>query len=1313
MTRFSLLLLTLSLILSVNTAAGQNVNLTGKWAGTATPGGTDFAGGETADVSASITQTASAITATLVITSGDLSGTFTGNGVISGSSLTANPSSDDNVTVSGTITSTGISGTGEDVSVLSPIPWSGSFIVSGNHMTGSATGADGNTVSWSLYLTSKIPVTPQENPGQGNPSEPQTGCPIPCQGSQGDPVNTAFGSFSERFDDFFIPGRGMALSFIHTYNSVFAAVKGALGFGWTHSYAMNLVQGSGGVVTINQENGSQVIFTPNSGGGYSAPPRVIATLVKNTDGSFSFARRAREFFKFSSTGKLMSEHDLNGYTTTFAYNGAGQLATVTDPAGRTLTFIYNGSQLTSVTDPLGRKVTFAYDANGNLSMVTDVAGGQTTFTYSTNHLLLTRTDPRKGVITNTYDSSNRVIAQMDQLGRKTTFTYATGSTTTTDPKGNVTKEQYNTLNQRVAVTQGLGTTSAATWRYAYDPAMGAITSITDPNGHISTSTYDGSGNLLTSTDALGRQTTRTWDAMNDLTSVTDPLGVTTFLSYDGNGNLLNSFRQLIGTFSSQIYTYQYGDTTHPGDVTGIVDPDGNTTTFAYDADGNRIRSTDPLGHVTHFSYNAVGFLTSLTDARGKTTTFAYNNFGDLTSATDPLAHKTTCTYDGNRKLTSLTDADGHITKFTYDAANEQTTTTRANGTTLQTLYNPDGTVAKTTNGAGNSTVYGYDPLGRLISVTDPLGRSTKYSYDLAGNERTLTDPAGQVTTRTYDAANELLSLTYSDGKTHAVTFAYDADGQRTSMTDGTGTSSWSYDSLHRITSTKTGAGATVTYAYDLKGQLTKITYPGGTHAVTRIYDAAGRMTSVTDWLGNKTTFAYDLDGNLVTETLPVSSGITVKYSYDANSRLTGIVDAKGATSLATFSHTRDALGQLSGATETGVPSAGTDTYTYTALNQLSGVNLGSYSYDAADNVTGLIVPAQVSLQYDTGNELIKLTSGTQVTNFNYDTRGNRLSRTPPSGSALTYAYDQANRMTGFGSNATYHYAGDGLRMSKTVGATTEAFTWDRSGILPFLLADGTTNYVYGPDGSPLEQVNGSGALFYLHDQQGSTRLLVNSSGVVQDSYTYDAYGNVIGKTGTVANPFGYDGEFADAESGLIYLRARYYDPATSQFLTHDPIRGGSNLYGFAANNPLNLRDPRGKGPWVVVAAVITVAIAAVVFAPLIHSEDLKANNPSNPGSVSNVNQTEGLITVDQQQAAMFGPKASPSPSPCPQQSTEQINKLNQISRDAAGAGSDFIMSPEPEGALDWLGQFIGSLVGSKKNGGSRAPSPQPSPTPQP
>jgi YD repeat-containing protein len=222
-------------------------------------------------------------------------------------------------------------------------------------------------------LSAGTTITPQENPGDGNPSEPQI---CQCYGIKADPVNTAFGTFSEAFDDFSIPGRGLALSLSHTYNSVFAAVNGPLGYGWAHSYNMNLVQNSSGVVTINQENGSQVTFLPNSSGGYTGLPRVIATLVKNSDGTFLFTRREQQFFTFSSTGQLLSERDRTGYTTTLSHNGSGQLTTVTDPAARSLTFTYSGSHLASVTDSIARTINLTYDANGNLSSVTDVAAGK-------------------------------------------------------------------------------------------------------------------------------------------------------------------------------------------------------------------------------------------------------------------------------------------------------------------------------------------------------------------------------------------------------------------------------------------------------------------------------------------------------------------------------------------------------------------------------------------------------------------------------------------------------------------------------------------------------------------------------------------------------------------------------------------------------------------------------------------------------------------------------------------------------------------------------------------------------------------------
>ena len=168
-----------------------------------------------------------------------------------------------------------------------------------------------------------------------------------------------------------------------------------------------------------------------------------------------------------------------------------------------------------------------------------------------------------------------------------------------------------------------------------------------------------------------------------------------------------------------------------------------------------------------------------------------------------------------------------------------------------------------------------------------------------------------------------------------------------------------------------------------------------------------------------------------------------------------------------------------------------------------------------------------------------------------------------------------------GAGASYSYDGSGLRAGKVAGGAATAFAWDRSGGLPLLLAEGgaagTTKYLYGPGGLPIEQADGAGtALYYLQDQQGSTRQLADAAGRVVASYSYDAFGARTRTGGTAVAGLGYDGEYADAESGLIYLRARYYDPATAGFLTRDPLEAlTGSAYGYAGNDPLNAGDPSG------------------------------------------------------------------------------------------------------------------------------------------
>jgi len=1000
-----------------------------------------------------------------------------------------------------------------------------------------------NGSSWaSQFLQQPLsggPITASESP-YGNFCFPCALRQIAAGALVGDPVNPEFGDLAESSTDISIPGRGIPLQFARTYDSLNAATNGPLGYGWTTNLFMSLSQPGGtGPVTITQEAGAQVVFNPNGPLYASAAPRDIATLTHNGDGTWTFTRLAQDTYVFSATGQLLSEKDLNGYTTTLSYNGNGQLVTIIDPAGRTLGLSWTGSNITSVTDPNvspNRTVTYGYnDGHGNLTDVTDVNGGHTHYAYDPSHHLTNQYDPNcyaagsacnagNGVVIG-YNGSSQVGSQQDQLGRQATFNYsgdptsASGGTTTiTDPKGNVTLDTYQN-GVRVSETKGYGTSKAATWSWTYDPNTAGPITETDPNGHTTAYGYDASGNLLETNDPLGRKTTATYNSFNEPLTKTDGNGVTTSFAYDAHGNLQTVSTPLVGTSTNRVTTYSYTDGSHPGDVTGMTDPDSNNWTYSYDAYGDRMTVTDPLGHVATTCYNADGWtLATYSPKAGSITcsnpppsspyetTYSYtqlnsqiDEFGDVQALTDPLGHTVAHTYDADRNLTSTTDAVGNPTTYVFDLANEQTDIRRADGTDLHTDYNLDGTALDQKDGKGNPIVsFAYDALARVTSRTDALGNVTSFTYDGSGNKLSQQDPGGNCggmpptgcTTMGYDSDNELTSATYSDGVTPNVTnITYDNDGQRTGMTDGTGTSSWAWDSLRRLTSFADGRGATVRYQYNLRGLITQMTYPGGP-SVFRGYDIAGRWTSVADWFGNSVTFGYDANSNLTTKTFPATSGEVDTLTYNAADQLTAIADTQGSSNLFVASYGRDGNGQV--ASDSSLPSA-VSSYKYTQLNQLcyAGVSNSSactapppgsqpYSFDAADNLTGNNGTTQAfnaadelcwSVPGSSGNGCASAPTG--ATTFTYNNRGDRTAATPPAGSAASFGYDQANRLTSFqqgSTTASYAYNGDGLRMSKTVGGVAVPFTWDVSGSVPLLLSDSTYDYIYGPGGAPVEQI---------------------------------------------------------------------------------------------------------------------------------------------------------------------------------------------------------------------------------------------------
>ncbi|MDQ6735097.1 MAG: DUF6531 domain-containing protein, partial [Nitrospirota bacterium] len=758
------------------------------------------------------------------------------------------------------------------------------------------------------------PIDPTESLGNGNKSWASS--VVGVQALVGCPCNTATGNFTEALRDIAIPGRGLPLDVTRTYNSLAASTDGPFGFGWTFTYGASLSQDAAtGNVTIHQENASQLTFTPSGGGHYSTLPRFIATLVKGTDGSFTFTRHKRQIMTFSSSGQLLKEADLNGYTTTITYDDKRRPVAVTDAAGQAVTLRYDESHIQSMTDPMGRTVKYDYDkGRGDLTEVRDVDEGRTRFTYDVQHRMLTKTDSRGGRTTNHYDTAGRVDWQSDELGGKTSFIYTPSTTTITDPKGNVTVDEYQS-GERITETKGFGTPQAASRHYTYDPATISVTSVTDSNDHVTKLTYDPQGNPLTIIDALGRTTVKGWDELNDLTSATDPKGVKTTLAYDTRGNLLSRSTPLLDSGQTQTNAYHYADSAHPGDVTSMTDPNGKTWRYEYDANGDLVSQSDPLGNRATTDYNVIGWATSTTSAKGNVpdqgrsdhrghyrTTFEHNHFGQVTEVTDPLGHSTTRRYDHNGNLVESRDGNGNITRYTYDAANEQTAITRADGTTLTTDYNPDGTVLRQADGQHNVTTYAYDALARVSAVRDPLGRTTALTYDGTGNLRTVTNPLGNVVTYARDAANQLTSITYNDGATPNVSqLTYDADGQRLTMTDGTGTSTYHYDSLNRLTASVDGVGTAVKYGYDLKGNLTSLTYPDG-QAVSRGFDDAGRLQSVADPLGHTTTFGYDQNLNLTSETFPTVPQTVDAFSYDGADRLIRIVDARAGDPYTTFDY---------------------------------------------------------------------------------------------------------------------------------------------------------------------------------------------------------------------------------------------------------------------------------------------------------------------------------------------------------------------------------------------------------------------------
>ena len=286
----------------------------------------------------------------------------------------------------------------------------------------------------------------------------------------------------------------------------------------------------------------------------------------------------------------------------------------------------------------------------------------------------------------------------------------------------------------------------------------------------------------------------------------------------------------------------------------------------------------------------------------------------------------------------------------------------------------------------------------------------------------------------------------------------------------------------------------------------------------------------------------------------------------------------------------------------GIPQVLTTSYEYDDLYRLAQVNypfdeIVSYNYDPMGNRISMTttidgIDTTVNYAYDVSDRLLQ--SG--GTTYDYDDNGNLIRKTETPGRVTSYNYDGANRLISLskmfdGSQQdmyTFEYDGDGNRLSKATingkRSKSSEYLWDVNTILPQVLTESddkdTTFYTYGLD--LISMTNPRGKEFYYHyDGLGSVRSLSDGKESIKAIYSYDAFGQIRKELGHVDNDFLFTGEQMDDETGLIYLRARYYDPSTGRFITKDPFAGfisdtqSLNRYSYVKNNPGNFIDPFG------------------------------------------------------------------------------------------------------------------------------------------
>ena len=578
------------------------------------------------------------------------------------------------------------------------------------------------------------------------------------------------------------------------------------------------------------------------------------------------------------------------------YDGKGNLIGTENLYGNRITVINNGAgRPETITYADGSVLEIGYDESGNIVQLKDVTGNVTTYGYDALNRVIETVDANRNVTRYTYDAADRITTVTDAMGNQRAYTYNAGGKITAirDFDGNTAEFIYNPLGKAERICYPNGSSTV----YEYEKG-GRLKSVRYPDGAGEHYGYDARGNLTERTTTAGECYHYSYDCLARITSIENPAGGVAYFTYDALGR-----------------------------VTKAEDEKGNITCYEYTPNGNLAKVTDALGNETFYQYDAMGQLvqTSCTGANGEepqNTVYTWDKEGHVTTVTDPLGDIERYTYDPAGKMRAKVDKDGYETTFHYGTNGQVEEIRYADGRKVSLTYNAIRQLEEVKDWLGTTKI-AMDEAGRIASVTDPYGKTVGYEWGSMGERTAVLYPDGKKTVYEYNEAMQMSAMKIFSGemRENTIRYSYDEFGRLIGkQLPGGNYTDYRYNAAGKLEEIL-HKGADFTehchYSYDVMGnkvmaEKERPGLPEDSGSFSYCYDALNRLTTVAQNGQTLRTYSYDAFGNRSSKTeYQTAGGLVTTYRYNTRNQLLQETNANGTKDYA-YDHRGNLLSVTSG-----------------------------------------------------------------------------------------------------------------------------------------------------------------------------------------------------------------------------------------------------------------------------------------------------------------------------------------------------------------------------------------------------------------